>query len=190
MRRKDIPSTADIRLTILDARRNQLPERRIEASTVITERFLRSREFFAAKRIACYFPMVDEVDTRAIFERGWRAQKQLFAPVIRRSRIMQFREVLRESTLKKNEYGIWEPVDGTPIDPRMLDVVVTPLVAFDVHGNRIGMGGGYYDRCFSFLRHRKQLLQPKLIGLAFDCQKIEKIAPNPWDIPLYRVYSD
>jgi 5-formyltetrahydrofolate cyclo-ligase len=103
---------------------------------------------------------------------------------------MHFREVLRETTLRKNTYGIWEPVHGDFIDVRLLDIVVTPLVAFDEHGNRIGMGGGYFDRCFSFLRHRTRWLQPKLIGLAFDCQKVEEITPNPWDIPLYRVYSE
>ena len=134
--------------------------------------------------------MADEVDTRVIFERAWRSNKRIFAPVLRSDYAMSFVEIVRDSTLERNRFGVWEPIDGTRIAPRLLDVVVTPLVAFDNHGNRIGMGGGYFDREFAFLRHRQSWLQPKLIGLAFDCQKVEKITPNPWDIPLYRVYSD
>jgi 5-formyltetrahydrofolate cyclo-ligase len=68
--------------------------------------------------------------------------------------------------------------------------VLTPLVAFDEQHNRIGMGGGYYDRSFAFLKNRKQLIQPKLIGLAFDCQRVEKITANPWDIRLYSVITE
>lgn len=134
--------------------------------------------------------MADEVDTRAVIERAWRCNKRIYAPVIHPGGAMSFHEVVRESTLERNKFGVWEPVDGNPIDARLLDVVIAPLVAFDDHGNRIGMGAGYYDRAFAFLRHRRRWLQPKLIGLAFDCQKVEKITPNPWDIPLYRVYSD
>jgi 5-formyltetrahydrofolate cyclo-ligase len=52
------------------------------------------------------------------------------------------------------------------------------------------MGGGYFDRYFSFLRHRQHWLHPKLIGVAFDCQKVEEIPANPWDIPLYSVITE
>jgi len=134
--------------------------------------------------------MNDEVDTRPIFESCWRRNKRVFAPVTYLDGSMLFREVLRDSTLEKNSFGLWEPSAGPVFDERLLDVVVTPLVAFDENRNRIGMGGGYFDRCFSFLRHRTKWLQPKLIALAFDCQKVEKIAANPWDIPLSRVYTD
>jgi 5-formyltetrahydrofolate cyclo-ligase len=52
------------------------------------------------------------------------------------------------------------------------------------------MGGGYFDRCFHFLKHRRKWLRPKLLGIAFDCQKVEKIVSNPWDIPLYQVITE
>ena len=71
----------------------------------------------------------------------------------------------------------------------MLDVVITPLVAFDEYGHRIGMGGGYFDRTFSFLGNRQSWFHPKLVGLAFACQKVEKIQPNPWDIRLFCTIS-
>jgi len=52
------------------------------------------------------------------------------------------------------------------------------------------MGGGFFDRSFAFLKHKKRWLRPKLIGLAFACQKVDKIETNPWDIRLYSVISD
>ncbi len=184
------PPTHEIRRVVLDARRHMTPTDRALASELLTRRLIRSQAFFAAGTVGCYFPMADEVDTRAVFERCWRAHKRVFAPVVSRNGDMFFREVLRDSTLEKNEYGVWEPIDGATIDERLLDIVITPLVAADENGNRIGMGGGYFDRCFSYLRYRHVWRQPKLIALAFDCQKVEKITPNPWDIPLYRVYSE
>lgn len=134
--------------------------------------------------------MHDEVATDDIFLRSWDLGKRVFAPLILTDRQMVFREVLRETTLKKNTFGVWEPTSGEFIDPRALDIVVTPVVAFDSQRNRIGMGGGYFDRCFSFLQHREKWLRPKLVGVAFDCQKIKQIAPNPWDIRLYRTFSE
>lgn len=133
--------------------------------------------------------MHDEVATDAIFSRSWTTGKRIFAPLILPGRQMLFREVLRETPLKKNTFGLWEPKSGEFIDPRALDFVVTPVVAFDAKGNRIGMGGGYFDRCFSFLQHREKWLRPKLVGIAFACQEAEQIAPNPWDIRLYRTFS-
>jgi len=103
---------------------------------------------------------------------------------------MVFRELLPDTPLLKNRFGIWEPAIGTIISPKAIDVVITPLAAFDEQRNRVGMGGGYFDRCFAFLAHRRQWLRPKLIGVAFNCQKVEKIVPNPWDIRLYRVFTE
>jgi 5-formyltetrahydrofolate cyclo-ligase len=183
-------STHDIRNRALTARRAMDDEERIVASSVITSKFTSSHLFMSAHSIACYMPMKDEVDSRAVFERGWRSNKHMFVPVTLDDGSMYFCEVLRETELKRNQFGVFEPTSGTIYSPRFLDVVIAPLVAFDAHHNRIGMGGGYFDRCFSYLRHRRHWFQPKLIGLAFHCQKVEKITPNPWDIPLYCVYDE
>jgi len=144
----------------------------------------------SAKFIACYLPMPDEVDTRLVIERGWRANKRIFVPITRGNGEMFFREIRPESTLVRNSMSIWEPDSGDSISPRALQLVLTPTVAFDSSNHRIGMGGGYYDRCFSFLQHRKSWLKPKLVGVAFNCQKVEKISPNTWDIRLYRIISE
>jgi 5-formyltetrahydrofolate cyclo-ligase len=163
---------------------------RADESRRIAERFLNSRHFLNCRTLACYLATWDEVDTNSIIERAWRAKKRVFAPVIGTRGEMTFGRLLPETTLVRNEFGLWEPTSDLRIDPSDLDIVVTPLVAFDSKYNRIGMGGGYFDRTFAFLRGRQSWLRPKLVGLAFDCQKVEKISPKPWDIRLYHVYSD
>ncbi len=165
------------------------PERS-RASRRIVDAFLNSRYFLCSQTIACYVSMWDEVDTGAIIERAWRAKKRIFLPVTTAQGRMHFRETLPESVLAKNDFGLWEPVSGEHLDANKLDVVVTPLVAFDDYGNRIGQGGGYFDRTFAFLADRKYWLHPKLIGLAFDCQRVRKIAPNPWDIRVFRMFTE
>ncbi len=134
--------------------------------------------------------MHDEVDTWPLIDRAWRMKKRIFAPIVGKNFSMRFREVTPETELELNRYGFQEPKDGEFIKPRALDVVITPVVAFDACGNRIGTGGGYFDRAFDFLKHRKYLFHPKLIGLAFSCQRVEKITPNPWDIRVFRVVDE
>lgn len=174
----------------LRARRQLDTENRAIASKVICDRVTHSREFRSASNIACYIPMADEVDTRSIIARAWRANKRVFVPVTRSSGEMFFREIQTATTLLQNRMSVWEPEAGEIVAPRLLQLVITPVVVFDRTCNRIGMGGGYYDRCFAFLRHRKHWFRPKLMGVAFECQKVEKISPNAWDIRLYRVITE
>jgi 5-formyltetrahydrofolate cyclo-ligase len=163
---------------------------REKASEKITDTVIRSAWFPRSKFVACYLPMQDEVDTWTLIDRAWRMKKRIFAPVIKKNFAMQFCELTAESKLVFNRYGLFEPQGGEIIAPRALDLVITPLVAFDDEGNRLGMGGGYFDRTFSFLRNRQFLFHPKLIGLAYSCQRVEKIAPNPWDIRVFRVIDE
>jgi 5-formyltetrahydrofolate cyclo-ligase len=163
---------------------------RARASEKIADTIVRSSWFRRSKFIACYLPMQEEVDTWPLIDRAWRMKKRIFAPIVEKNFTMHFCEVTAKSKLVLNRYGLSEPEDGEIIAPRALDVVITPVVAFDDDGNRLGMGGGYFDRTFSFLKHRKFLFHPKLIGLAFSCQRVDKIAANPWDIRLFCVIDE
>jgi len=165
-------------------------DERNRASTAICNQVISSREFYASVHVGCYLPMYDEVDTREIIETAWRANKRVFVPVLRKQWQMVFCEIREDTELTKNDFGIWEPTRGLLMPPRNLDVVITPTVAFDKKAHRVGMGGGYFDRAFAFLRHRTHWICPKLLGVAFRCQEVEEITPNPWDIRLYRLFSD
>ena len=183
-------STPQLRKAALAARRKMSGDERASASAIIADRVIRSHEFSAARKVACYLPMDDEVDPTRVIARAWKFGKHVYCPVIERRGGMVFRRLEPDTLLELNRYGLWEPAHGDTIVSRKLNLVITPLVAFDANGNRIGMGGGYFDRCFAFLRNRRRWFQPKLVGVAFDCQKVEKITPNPWDIALYRVISE
>ncbi|MDH5621168.1 MAG: 5-formyltetrahydrofolate cyclo-ligase [Gammaproteobacteria bacterium] len=180
----------EIRTAALSARREMSVENRARASEKICNKVTSSREFRTATLIACYLSTPDEVDTRIIVQRAWRAKKRIFTPISRKSGEMFFREIRPGTPLISNRMGLWEPVTGDFISPRALQLVITPTVAFDKLNHRIGMGGGYYDQCFSFLRHRTHWQKPKLLGIAFRCQKVEKISPNIWDLRLYRVVDE
>lgn len=179
-----------LRRSAIAARRALDDKSREVASSKICQRVIRSHEFLSCKTLVCYLPAYDEVDPTAIIERAWRAKKRVFAPVITMRGAMTFRKITPNTVLRRNEYGLWEPESGPCIAAKHCDLVITPVVAFDDFDNRIGMGSGYFDRCFAFLKHRRRWRRPKLTGLAFDCQKVEKIAPNPWDIRVYQVITE
>jgi 5-formyltetrahydrofolate cyclo-ligase len=166
------------------------PDERERASKKIADTVIRSPWFRRSTLIACYLPMPEEVDTWPLIDRAWRMKKRIFAPILEKNFTLRFRELGAESTLVFNQYGLPEPEAGESIAARALDLVITPVVAFDDDYNRIGMGGGYFDRTFSFLKHRKLLFHPKLIGVAFSCQRVEKIAPSPWDIRVFSVIDE
>ena len=180
----------NLRIGARNARRAMTVSERARASRRITDQFLNSRYFLSSATIACYVSTWDEVDTSAIIERAWCAKKRVFLPVAAAHGRMFFRETLPATDLARSDFGLWGPVTGTLIDAKALDIVVTPLVAFDAERNRIGMGGGYFDRTFAFLANRSNWLRPKLIGVAFECQRVQKITRNPWDIPVFRVFTE
>jgi 5-formyltetrahydrofolate cyclo-ligase len=71
-----------------------------------------------------------------------------------------------------------------------LDLVLVPLVGFDARGNRLGMGGGFYDRHFAFLRNRQAWRRPLLIGIAFDVQRVPRLSGASHDVPLWGIVTE
>jgi 5-formyltetrahydrofolate cyclo-ligase len=180
----------ELRISCRRARADLSSVSRDEASTRICDTVIRAGFFRRSRNVACYLPSDVEVDTWPIIARAFTMGKQVSAPVLRKNGSMGFRVLDSDSELLPNQFGLLEPQDGEFIDPHHLDIVITPLVAFDAVGNRVGMGSGYFDRAFSFLRTRRTWLHPKLIGVAFECQRVKKITPNPWDIGLFRVFTE
>ena len=181
---------AEIRQRGRRARASLGEEERDFKSQLICERVSSAPWFQRAEYIACYLSVADEVNTWEVIARAWTMKKRVFAPVIEKKSRMQFREISAETELRRNDFGLLEPHGGEIVSARMLDIVLAPVVAFDDHNHRVGMGGGYFDRTFAFLKHRKDWFHPKIIGVAFACQKVEKIPPNPWDIRLFGTITD
>ena len=91
--------------------------------------------------------------------------------------------------MRRNRWGIFEP-DRPGINGRWLDLALVPCVAFDANGERLGMGAGFYDRHFSFLKHRSAWCRPRLLGLAYEFQRTTGIDVRPWDVPLWGVVTE
>ncbi|MDH5514996.1 MAG: 5-formyltetrahydrofolate cyclo-ligase, partial [Gammaproteobacteria bacterium] len=122
----------------------------------------------------------------------WTLGKKIYLPVLVpfSDNRLWFAHFVPGDRLVYNRYGIPEPASRNLIKPTALDLVLTPLVAFDVHGHRIGMGGGYYDRRFAFLRQRTRWRKPRMLGIAYDMQKQERILSNAWDIPMDAIVTE
>ncbi len=172
------------------ARKCLLDEERQFTSGLICDLAVNSSFFKRANLIACYLPTADEVNCWRLIRRAWMMKKRIFVPTLQKNSQLDFVEFFANSETRTNKYGLQEPVDREVMEPRRLDIVFTPLVAFDAQRNRIGMGGGYYDSTFSFLAKRKHLHKPKLVGLAFECQRVEQIGASTWDIPLFQVITE
>ncbi len=99
---------------------------------------------------------------------------------------LEFIEWDEDDQMATGSFGIPEPTDHTSIALPRHDVVLTPLVAFDRAGRRLGQGGGFYDRALSALGHGP----PCIIGIAHSFQEVERVPDEPWDIPLHAVVTE
>lgn len=146
-----------------------------------------------AKHLAIYLPNDGEIDPQQLIRWCWQQRKSVYLPVLHpiRHNSLWFVRYTQHSAMIKNKFGIQEP--ASPYRPirsaQSLDLVLLPLVGFDSEGGRLGMGGGYYDRTFSFLKKYK-IGKPGLIGLAHELQRVEKLPIASWDVPLTAVMTD
>ena len=152
------------------------------------------RLFRTAKHIACYLPNDGEVNLTLLIAQAWAMDKTVYLPVlssIHRNHL-HFLPYRPGDTLVPNRFGIPEPIVSSRsiINIKRLDTVFTPLVGFDGYGNRLGMGGGFYDRTFAYLRRRQHWRKPRLIGVAYDLQKVAELTLNPWDVPMNGIATE
>ena len=150
-----------------------------------------SISFEDRERISTYFSMNNEVDTSELNNYLWGINKHLFLPKIKQDKLL-FSSYSKDQKLSLNDYGIPEPEhnDKKLIDAVEFDLMFIPLVAFDSKCNRIGMGGGYYDKTLAFKKESEKKSKPLLIGLAYEFQKIDTIEKNTWDIPMDAIITE
>ncbi len=147
-----------------------------------------------ARRIAAYISADGELNPASLFSTIQCRRKQLYLPVLRPHPQLKLWFVHHRAggELIGNRFGIPEP----PLKhrriclPWALDIILLPLVAFDAQCNRMGMGGGFYDRTLAYLRQRSVWRRPQLIGVAHQCQEVEQLPLNEWDVPLDRVITE
>jgi 5-formyltetrahydrofolate cyclo-ligase len=141
-----------------------------------------------ARHIGLYLVNDGEIDPARFMTWAFSQARHCYLPVLdtHQDRPMKFAEVSSGSRFEPNRFGIPEPIVNATglLDGSALDVILLPLVAFDLKGNRIGMGGGFYDRTLEFTRQQPYDRRPKLIGLTHEFQYTDALKPSPWDIPL------
>ena len=141
--------------------------------------------FRAGKRIALYLPFDRETDTAVLIGAARRRGVRVFVPVIVDLRHSRIRFYPLDGKTRRGVFGIAVPSSLTrPLSPRWLDLIVIPLVGVDAGGRRLGMGCGFYDRALEFRRRRGHWQGPRLVGLAFDCQRTEAGFADAWDVKL------
>ena len=142
------------------------------------------KNYLIKKSIGGYFPVNYEVDDLEILKEFAKKNYQISLPVIKKNFNMDFYKWSFDDPLKINQYGIPEPNSKKLIYPA---VILVPLVAFDNNLNRLGYGGGYYDRVIKKLRKKKKILK---IGLAFSIQKINNLHVTKYDKKLDYIVTD
>ena len=146
-------------------------------------------------RVAVYLPADGEFDPAAIVRLALTRGCTVYLPVIRSRRAwrMCFGPLdAPRRAWRRNYFGCMEPgaLPRLLVAARSLDLVLVPLVAFDAHCNRLGMGGGYFDRAFAYQRQHARWRRPRLLGLAFECQQVPALAAEGWDVPLAGVLTE
>jgi len=171
--------------------RQQPESSRNKKSLAIGRRLFRTRLYRRAKRLLCYAAIGGEVQTREILEKALSDGKEVFVPVVtdrsrRRMVVAQVKD-LEKDLAHKGHYGIAHPLrlSSREIPLSTLDLLILPGVAFDGQGNRLGRGGGYFDRFLS----RVPPSVPR-VGLAFRFQVVAKLPSETHDQPVSRVITE
>lgn len=183
-----------LRKELRSARRALTPAQQHRASRQLFRQLAQHPLFIRSRHIAFYLANDGEIDPVLLFRHARRLGKICYLPVVSGwpGTSMKFQRVHRQQRWIRNRFGIAEPQakGNHQTAPWRLHLVLMPLVGFDAHGNRLGMGGGFYDRTFAYRRRRRQWLTPRLLGLAHDCQKVEALPVASWDIPLDGIATD
>ncbi|WP_442779917.1 5-formyltetrahydrofolate cyclo-ligase [Enterobacter cancerogenus] len=178
-----------IRQLIRQRRRALTPEQQALFAQQAAARMMAYSPVVMAHTVALFLSFDGELDTQPLIDQLWRAGKKVYLPVLHpfSKGNLLFLHYHPRSELVVNRLKITEPkLDVRDVLPLAdLDVLVTPLVAFDEQGQRLGMGGGFYDRTLQNWQHHG--FQP--VGYAHDCQAVEALPVEKWDIPLPAVVT-
>ncbi|MDO7895707.1 5-formyltetrahydrofolate cyclo-ligase [Pseudomonas citrulli] len=183
-----------LRRLLRQARRALTPAQQRQAAHGLYKQLAQHRLFRRARHIALYLPNDGEIDPRLLLRAAQRRGKATYLPVLSpwpRTK-MVFQRIRPGEQLHPNRFRILEPRIDMARQRKVwaLDLVLLPLVGFDDAGGRLGMGGGFYDRSLAYLSRRRQWRKPTLLGLAHECQKVERLAQASWDVPLQGTVSD
>lgn len=191
---KDVPMPTSrplLRQKIRDLRKSISPELHAHYSSQLIDQFARSEKIKNAQCVALYFSVDGEIDTAGVIDWCLKRGKKVALPVLHpfSKGNLLFMNYDQNTIMVKNKYNIPEPELNVQyvIPLSRIDILFTPMVAFDKEGNRLGMGGGYYDRTLQTYHHEQK--GPYPIGLALDIQEVDTLPTEIWDVPLPEIIT-
>ncbi|MBN2127634.1 MAG: 5-formyltetrahydrofolate cyclo-ligase [Candidatus Diapherotrites archaeon] len=175
-----------LRNEFIEKRKSIPAKKRKQKSKLIAEKLFSLPEFLNAKKIMVYHSFKEEVETDLIIQKAHETGKEVFVPDIHDAEncLMNCVKIEKETELEMDCFGICKPKKQELIHPKELDLVIVPGIAFDLNGNRLGWGKGYFDR---FLKKCKKCI---FIGLAFEEQITEKIPADEMDVKINIIITE
>lgn len=183
-----LKTNSDWRWQLRQQRRQLKPLHQQQAAVALAKLLLKQDFFHTSHSLAGYLAYDGEISLSPFFDIAQKQGKRLFVPVVPEQADKPLRFVAYSTALpvSYNRYGIAEPKDKTTsISSAELDTVLMPMLGFDIQGNRLGMGAGYYDRTLA----QKQPGQT-LVAVAHHCQQVSELKPDEWDIRPHFIVTD
>jgi 5-formyltetrahydrofolate cyclo-ligase len=183
----------DLRQQLRARRRALSPAQQAQAAAELARQLFSLPQILRAKQVALYMAQDGEINPALVAQQLWKMGKHCYLPCLGpgKTKLLWFVEFTPASQLMPNRFGIPEPnrKQDRRLPTHLLDIVLMPLVGFDRTGNRLGMGGGFYDATFAF-KHTSSTKKPLLIGLTHACQEVGQLQSANWDIPLNAIVTD
>jgi len=189
----DQPSSPDIRQLKRSQRRALSETEQQQHSQALCQNTETLAIYRDSQHIAFYIANDGEIDPHLLMQHARHLGKTIYLPVLSpQQNSLYFAPFEADSHLELNRFNIPEPAcnPSTWKTAEQLELLFLPLVAFDTHGNRMGMGGGFYDRTLAFLQQKSLSKKPILAGLAHEVQKVERLLTQNWDIPLDYIITE
>jgi 5-formyltetrahydrofolate cyclo-ligase len=186
-------SKHELRQKYRQARRALSIEQQSKAALALLAQINANHVLNNTKTIALFIANDGEINLEPVANYCWQHQIETFLPVLHSEKAgyLTFGKYDEFTPMMNNRFGIPEPdmKHSSSIPVKQLDIVMMPLVAFTKNGQRLGMGGGFYDRTFEYLKNDKQF-STRLIGVAHHCQQADVIATEFWDIDMHAIVTD
>ncbi len=177
-----------LRSTLRDRRRQLPPATRIAAAEALAVRLLALPFAPDTGHVAGYWAMDGEIALH-VWQLRLPPEVRYCLPVLGDDDRLRFASWRPGEALVANRFGIPEPAESEPLPAEAMTMIVLPLVGFDSAGQRLGMGGGWYDRSLAF-RHGRATPPPWLVGAGFSVQQVDALSAEPWDVPLDAVCTE
>ncbi len=177
---------SQLRKTLRKRRASLSAAQRSRAAQRAADHLIAQLSHRKARSVAAYLAYGSELSTAPLLAQLHACGVRVLLPRLR-GRQMRFVAWTAHERLRRNRHGIAEPVGRRIVSPAHIDVMVMPLTGFDAQGQRLGTGGGYYDRALQHLHTRRR---PWRVGYAYALQECEGLPHEAWDIRLHAICTE